>query len=224
MFDRLINLIGRDNVEKISKLNILLVGIGGVGGFALEALVRTGVKNITIIDGDTFSLSNVNRQILCKHDNIGKNKVDEAIIRAKNINPNININGIVDNISANNIDSLGVFDYIIDACDDVLAKIELLKYANNKNIKIIMALGTGKKLDPTQVKITTLNKTCYDPLAKKMRIEAKKIGLNLNIPVVYSEESPINNNQIIASSIFVPSVVGITMVYYIINDIINSNK
>ena len=221
MFDRLELLIGKENVEKISKINVLIVGIGGVGGTALEALVRSGVKNITIIDKDVFSESNLNRQILSTRDSIGLYKVDVGIDRCKSINPNVNITGLKINLDEKNVNELEYFDYIIDACDDINAKLALMQYANKNNINLISSMGTGKRLNPSNVIITRLDKTSNDPLAKKMRYEARKRGLKLNIPVVCSKEEPINNDRIIASSIFVPSTAGLMLAYYIIEKVIN---
>ena len=204
MFDRLELLIGKENIEKISKINVLIVGIGGVGGTALEALVRSGVKNITIIDKDVFSESNLNRQILSTRDSIGLYKVDVGINRCKSINPDVNITGLKINLDEKNVNELEYFDYIIDACDDINAKLALMQYANKNNINLISSMGTGKRLNPSNVIITRLDKTSNDPLAKKMRYEARKRGLKLDIPVVCSKEEPINNDRIIASSIFVP--------------------
>ncbi len=221
MFDRLELLIGKENIEKISKINVLIVGIGGVGGTALEALVRSGVKNITIIDKDVFSESNLNRQILSTRDSIGLYKVDVGINRCKSINPNVNITGLKINLDEKNVNELEYFDYIIDACDDINAKLALMQYANKNNINLISSMGTGKRLNPSNVIITRLDKTSNDPLAKKMRYEARKRGLKLNIPVVCSKEEPINNDRIIASSIFVPSTAGLMLAYYIIEKVIN---
>lgn len=221
MFDRLELLIGKENIEKISKINVLIVGIGGVGGTALEALVRSGVKNITIIDKDVFSESNLNRQILSTRDSIGLYKVDVGINRCKSINPDVNITGLKINLDEKNVNELEYFDYIIDACDDINAKLALMEYANKNNINLISSMGTGKRLNPSNVIITRLDKTSNDPLAKKMRYEARKRGLKLNIPVVCSKEEPINNDRIIASSIFVPSTAGLMLAYYIMEKVIN---
>ena len=221
MFDRLELLIGKENIEKISKINVLIVGIGGVGGTALEALVRSGVKNITIIDKDVFSESNLNRQILSTRDSIGLYKVDVGINRCKSINPDVNITGLKINLDEKNVNELEYFDYIIDACDDINAKLSLMQYASRNNIKLISSMGTGKRLNPSNIIITRLDKTSNDPLAKKMRYEARKRGLKLNIPVVCSKEEPINNDRIIASSIFVPSTAGLMLAYYIIEKVIN---
>ena len=221
MFDRLELLIGKENIEKISKINVLIVGIGGVGGTALEALVRSGVKNITIIDKDVFSESNLNRQILSTRDSIGLYKVDVGINRCKSINPDVNITGLKINLDEKNVNELEYFDFIIDACDDINAKLSLMQYASRNNVKLISSMGTGKRLNPSNVIITRLDKTSNDPLAKKMRYEARKRGLKLNIPVVCSKEEPINKDRVIASSIFVPSTAGLMLAYYIIEKVIN---
>lgn len=222
MFDRLERLIGTDSLNKLHNTHILLVGLGGVGGISLEALIRSGVGNIHVIDKDIFELSNLNRQILSDINNIYDNKVDVAIKRGKSINKDINITGEAKCLTVDDIDKLGSYDFIIDACDDVKIKIGLIKYARKNNIPIICAMGTGKRLDPTMVKISTLDKTYNDPLAKKMRQELKKEHLNLNVPIVYSPELPLNHDSIIASSIFVPSTAGLYLAYYVIDKIITS--
>lgn len=222
MFERLELLIGKEALDKISKVNILLVGVGGVGGTCLEALVRSGVQNITIIDGDDFQVSNLNRQILATKDDIDKPKVEVAIKRMLRINNKLNIHGKKIYLNEENINTLGNFDFIIDACDDVKAKLGLIKYAEENNIHIISSMGTGKRLNPSNVIITRLDKTSNDPLAKKMRYEARKLGLNLKVPVVCSKEDPISKDRIVASSIFVPSTAGLTIAHYIIEKVINS--
>lgn len=226
MFDRLVSLIGTDNLEKIQRKHVLLVGVGGVGGFALESLVRSGFKNITIIDGDTIHITNLNRQIITNTNNIGEEKAVEAKNRALSINPNININAINTFLTKENIsDYLNEnYDYIIDACDDIPIKLELIKYAVNNNIKIITCLGAGKKLNPTKLEITTLNKTFNDPLAKKLRYEIKKENIPLNIPVVFSSEEVVNKDKVIASAIFVPACAGIMLANYVFNDIIKPQE
>ena len=221
MFDRLELLIGKENLDKLSKINVLIVGIGGVGGTALEALVRSGIKNITIIDFDVFAESNLNRQILATLNDIGSFKVDVGIKRCKSINPNVNITGLKMRLNEENINTIGHFDYIIDACDDVNAKLLLMEYASKENISLISSMGTGKRLNPSNVIITRLDKTSNDKLAKKIRYEARKRGLSLKIPVVCSKEDIINNDRVVASSIFVPSIAGLMLAYYIIEKVIN---
>ena len=220
MFDRLINLIGENNFKLIKNKKVLLVGVGGVGGFTLEALIRSGIHNITIYDDDAIELSNLNRQIISNLNNIGNKKIDEAIKRAKSINNEINICGYIEKISEKNIDNIGKFDYIIDACDDLKAKVLLIKYALKNNIKIICALGTGKRITSDNIVIKKLKDTKNDPLARNLRKYISKEGLSMNIPVIYSEDLPINNDKVIASSIFTPAIVGIKLANYVISDII----
>ena len=221
MFERLERLIGKEAVEKINQKKILLVGVGGVGGTVLEALVRSGIKNITIADGDVFDESNLNRQILSTQEVIGQKKVDVAKKRVFDINRDANIQTIDYNLTEESISNLDKnYDFIIDACDDVKAKLELMKFAEFNNISIICSMGTGKRLNPSMVKISTLNKTYNDPLSKKIRYEAKKMGINTNIPVVFSEELPYNSDNVVASSIFVPSCAALNIAYYVIKKII----
>ena len=222
MFTRLIPLIGDDNLKKIENTKILLVGIGGVGGFTLEALVRSGFRNITIIDGDTIEESNLNRQIITNQDNISKDKVDEALNKYLLINPNLNLKAINIFLTKENFHEWinEDYDYIIDACDDIDIKVELIRYAEEHHIKIISALGTGKKLNPKYLEITKLNKTENDALAKKLRQRLRKENLSLNIPVVFSKETSIDTKNIIGSCIFVPSVAGIYLANYVFMDII----
>lgn len=222
MFDRWESLIGKNNLIKISNAKVLLVGLGGVGGACFESLIRAGISNIVVVDGDLFEDSNLNRQILATNDSINKYKVDVAISKGISINKNINIVGIKEYLSCDNIDLLEKdFDFIIDACDDVLVKLKLMEFASNNNINIVSALGTGKRIDPTSVIITTLDKTINDKLAKKVRSEARKRGLNLKIPVVYSKELPNDKSIGITSSVFVPNVAGIYLAYFVIKKIIS---
>ena len=222
MFDRLIPLIGSKNLDKIKKAKILLIGIGGVGGFVLESLIRSGFRDITVIDGDTIDKSNLNRQIITNIKNIGNSKVEEAYSRYAEINEDIELKVINVMLSKDNFSKYinEYYDYIIDACDDLKIKLELIRYSQLNHIKIISALGTGKKLDPKYLEITTLAKTENDPLARKLRYLARKENLDLNIPVVFSKEKPIDSKNILASCIFVPAVAGIYLANYIFLDII----
>lgn len=220
---RIEKIIGIDNINKLNNIKVLLVGIGGVGGITFEMLVRSGIKNITIIDFDTFEESNLNRQILSLNSNINQNKVDVAKKRALEINPNCKINAISKKVDINILDSLSPdFDYIIDACDDVKAKVALVKYAVKNNIKIISCCGTGNRVNPEKLKISNIWKTEYDPLAKKFRSELRKNEINYKLPVVYSSEEPlIKTNGFVGSMAMVPNSAGILLASYVINDIID---
>lgn len=221
MYDRIINLIGIDNFNKIKNSKILLVGVGGVGGFAFETLIRSGFQDITIIDKDIVEITNLNRQLVANLNTIGMPKVEVAVNTAKNINGNIKIKAINEFLSKDNINELeNDFNYIIDACDTLNTKLELIRFASVNNIKIISSMGVGNRIDASRIKITKLNKTSNDPLARNLRKLVKDNNLNSNIPVVYSEEIPYKKGEV-DSMITSPSVAGILMVNFIINDIIN---
>ncbi len=216
MFERTEHLIGIENLQKIKNTKITIIGIGGVGGTALECLIRSGVEDITIIDNDVFSESNFNRQILSSNDNLGESKVLAAKKRMLTINPNIKVNCEKLFLTKDNIDILNNSDFIIDACDTVDTKIEIIKYAQEHNIHLISSMGMGNRFDPSKLYITTLGKTEYDPLSKKIRGILRRNNISLNIPVVASKEVPIKSN-IIASMMPVPSAAGLLLAYYVIN-------
>ena len=221
MFERVISLIGESNYNKIKDKKILIVGVGGVGGTALEALVRSGIENITIVDYDIIDKSNLNRQLITNETNIGNLKALEAKKRCLSINNNLNIKTFDIKLNKENIDIIkDNYDYIIDSCDSIDAKIELYKYAKNNNIKIISSMGMGNRLDPSKICISTLNKTINDPLARIIRKRCKDEGIDLDIPVVYSLELPIKKDGVY-SMIITPSTAGLYIAYYIINHIIN---
>ena len=218
--DRLESLIGKENLNKLQNIKIAIVGIGGVGGYVLEGLVRSGVMNITLIDGDKIDPTNLNRQIISTSNNIGELKVNEAAKRVLQINPNVVVNKFSIFLTKENIQDIigNDFDYVIDACDDVNAKIELIKFCYKNNIKIISSMGTAKKLDGTKFKIDTLNNTKYCPLAKKIR---KSLSLDEQkyTTVVYSEEVQKDIN-VLGSISYVPAIAGLLICNAIINDII----
>ena len=222
---RLESLVGNEVVEKISKLKILVLGLGGVGGYALEALVRSGVSNLTIVDGDTIKPSNINRQIIATSKNNNKYKTKEWKKRIKRINPDAIVNIINTHITEDNMEVLfsDNYDYIIDCCDTSKVKIKLVTECDKKGIKLISSMGMANKLDPTQIKISTLDKTDTDPLAKKIRRElgSKNKELMKNVKVVYSDEKAINNVEL-GSVAYVPSVAGLYICKIIVDDIIEN--
>lgn len=224
MFDRLTSLIGKEMADKISNTKVLLIGIGGVGGYALEGLVRSGIKNITIVDYDIIDASNLNRQIITNCNNIGLSKVREASLRAKSINPNINIKTIEEKVDCDNLVSIidNNYDYVIDACDTTLVKFLLMKYRDIYGYKLISSMGTAKKLNPEKLEITTLDKTSYDPLAKKLRSMLKKEKINGKFFVVSSTEESKDTGNVLGSIITVPAVAGLYLASYVINSIVNS--
>ncbi len=223
MFSRFISLIGENNFKKIQNTNIIIIGLGGVGGYVLESLIRSGITNIYLIDNDKIELSNLNRQLLTNKNNIGKYKVDEAKNRALTINNSANITCYNMFLDINNINILNniKIDYIIDCCDTINTKFELIKYSIKKHIKLITCLGTAKKLHPELLKITTLDKTSYDPIAKILRKKVRDAKINNKIIVLSSEEKIIKGeNNILGSTSFTPGVAGLLITSYIINDIV----
>ena len=221
MFERLITLIGEDDVNKLKKANVLIVGLGGVGGYALEILVRSGIYNLTIVDGDIVELSNLNRQIISKRDVIGKPKALVAQARTLEINPDVNLKVINEFISEDNFSLLNIdsFDYVIDACDDLNLKILLIKNAGK--YKLISSMGTANKMDMTRFKITTIDKTSYDPLAKIIRKKIKEEKIRTKFKVVSSDEKVMKNGTKLGTIAYMPAVSGLLCASYVINDIIN---
>jgi tRNA A37 threonylcarbamoyladenosine dehydratase len=223
MFERVIKLIGNDNLEKIKNKTVCVIGLGGVGGYATESLVRSGIENIIIVDYDTIDISNLNRQIITNQKNIGMKKTNEAELRVKSINPKCKVTKIDTFINEDNIDIIfkNNIDYLIDACDSVYTKQMLIKECLDRNIKIISSMGTGNKLDPTKLEITDIRKTSYDPLAKKIRKYVINQKLKGHIPVVYSKEQNAKFKGSIPSMVFVPATAGLILANYVIRDIIN---
>lgn len=224
MFDRTLKMIDEQLLEGIKKQKILLVGVGGVGGFALESLVRLGFLNITLVDADAIEESNLNRQIISTRENLGKKKVEVAKERALNINPNANIITYNLFLQEENMDAIfqEKYDYIIDACDTITTKYLLIRKALETNTRIISCMGTGNRLDPSKVTITRLDKTNNDPLASAMRTILRKNNVSLKVPIVWSSEIPKKSKEkAVGSIVLVPAAAGLQLVYFILNDLIN---
>lgn len=222
MFDRLESLIGNDSVSSIKSKKILVLGVGGVGGYVVEALVRSGVEQITIVDMDKIEESNLNRQIIALHSTLGKYKVDVLKERILDINQNATVKTLKCRINEDEIGELNLkeYDYVVDAIDDVRVKVALAKYALDNGVKLIVSTGTARKLHPEKLKMTTLDKTSYDPLARRLRSALKGYKQN-KLVVLASEEVPIElKGESLGSSAFVPSSGGLLIASYIINDIL----
>lgn len=225
-FSRIETLIGKDKLSHIKSKTVMIIGLGGVGGYALETLVRNGIENIIIVDFDKIDITNINRQIIALHSTINENKTDMFFNRIKDINPNCNVVIINKFIDENNIDNLfeNKMDYVIDACDTVDTKKLIIKKCLDKKIKFISCMGTAKKLDPTKLEIVDIRKTTYDKLAKIIRKWVKDENIKQKIFVVSSSEKVMNNfdnTSDLGSMSFVPNVAGILCVKYIIDDIIS---
>lgn len=186
-------LLGADAMSNLGAARVIIFGVGGVGGYALEALVRSGVGSITAVDADTVSLSNINRQIIATEKTVGRLKVEVARERALEINPDIEFNAISLFYTEENAQSINLsdYDYVIDAIDTVKSKIVLIINATAAGVPIISSMGTGNKLDPTAFKVADIYKTSVCPLARVVRTELKKRGIK-NLKCVYSEELPKN--------------------------------
>lgn len=224
MFERTSLLIGEDNLNKIRNLNILVLGVGGVGGYAIETLIRSGLEKITLVDYDKIDITNLNRQIITNSGNIGKDKVDEFKKRILSINKNVEVNIINKKIDKDNIDLLFKYnyDYIIDACDTVIVKKLLIKECHNRGINLISVCGMGKKLDPSKVKVCDIRNTSYDPIAKILRKYVKDEKIKGKVICISSDEKPINNDKNITSSMMmVPATAGVMAASYIINKTIS---
>lgn len=229
-------LIGEKSVEVLARSHVALFGVGGVGGFVLEGLVRSGVGQLTVIDGDCVSETNLNRQIIATASNVGEDKVTVSVKRAKEINPNVKIEGIKSFFLPENSASIDFseFDYVIDAVDTVSAKIEIIKRARAEGKPLISCMGTGGKTDPSKLKVASIEKTDYCPLAKVMRRELKKLGIK-NVKVVYSDEQTAepqclteerikNGRTPPPSMIFVPATAGLLIAREVVFDLIGQNK
>ena len=221
-FERL-ELLIHEKINNIYNKTVLIVGLGGVGSYAVEALVRSGISNLIIVDNDTISLTNLNRQLMTYHSNISKFKTDEIEKRILDINPNAKVTKITEFIDLNNINKLFEYniDYVVDACDTLIVKMELIRICKRKNIKLISSMGTGNKMDPSKLKIIDIRRTSYDPIAKKIRKMIKDEKINGKVMVVCSDEEPkVKIDKEIPSNSFVPATAGLFCASYIINDIV----
>ncbi len=225
---RTLMLIGESALEKLKNSHVIVFGCGGVGGNVIEALARSFVGKITVVDNDTVSLSNLNRQLLATHNTVGKSKVDVAKERILSINPQCEVTALNMFFLPENADSIDFtqYDYIVDAIDTVSAKLELAKIAQKLGIEIISSMGTGNKLHPEMLEISDVYKTSVCPLARAMRNLCKKNGIK-KLKVVYSKEDPKsdmkvmeNNKAVPASSAFVPCAAGIIIASAVVNDLI----
>lgn len=230
-FSRTEMLFGKNAMQKLSSSRVAVFGIGGVGGYTVEALARSGVGAIDLIDNDTVSLTNLNRQIIATHNTIGRYKADVAAERVKQINPDCVVSAhklfylpeTADEIDFTN------YDYIVDAIDTVSGKLAIIQNAHNCGVPVISCMGTGNKIDPTALEVSDIYETSVCPLARVMRRELKKRGIE-RLKVVYSREEPLKpleiceeegaKREIPASCAFVPSVAGLIIAGEVIKDLI----
>lgn len=235
-FSRTEILLGAEALEKLAKSRVAIFGLGGVGGYAVEALARSGIGQLDLIDNDIISLSNLNRQILATHKTIGKQKTDAAASRVAEINPECRVRTYNTFFLPENSAEFDFaqYDYVVDAIDTVSGKIGLVMAAQKAGVPIISAMGTGNKFNPAAFKVADIFKTAVCPLAHVMRKELRKRGIS-HLKVVYSEEMPIkpdmssdvveespNRRAIPGSTAFVPPVAGLIMAGEVVKDLINA--
>ena len=226
-FERTALLLGKASVEKLAEKRVAVFGVGGVGGFVCEGLVRAGIGAIDIVDKDTVALSNLNRQLIALHSTVGKNKVDVLEERLKDINKNLIIKKYKCFFLPETSETFDFreYDYVVDAIDTVTGKIELILKAKEAGVPIISAMGAGNKLDPTAFQVSDIYKTSVCPLARVMRRELKKRGVE-KLKVVYSKEEPIKpqfeeGEEVVPGSIsFVPPALGLIIAGEVVKDLI----
>lgn len=237
-FSRTELLLGSEAMEKLKKSRIAVFGVGGVGGYTVEALARSGVGAIDLIDNDTVSLTNINRQIIATLDTVGRDKVEVARERIKSINPDCVVTEhkcFYLPETAERFD-FSSYDYVVDAIDTVKGKLEIVMRAKECNVPVISSMGAGNKLDPTAFEVADISKTSVCPLAKVMRVQLRKRGVN-HLKVVYSKEAPITpvinddareelsqtvRRTLPGSTAFVPSVVGLIIASEVVKDLIKN--
>jgi hypothetical protein len=226
-FERTALLLGKASVERLARKRVAVFGVGGVGGFVCEGLVRAGIGAIDIVDKDTVALSNLNRQLIALHSTVGKNKVDVLEERLKDINKNLIIKKYKCFFLPETSETFDFreYNYVVDAIDTVTGKIELILKAKEAGVPIISAMGAGNKLDPTAFQVSDIYKTSVCPLARVMRRELKKRGVE-KLKVVYSKEEPIKpqfeeGEEVVPGSVsFVPPVVGLIIAGEVVKDLI----
>lgn len=227
MFNRLEKIIGTENLKKLNSKTVAIIGVGGVGSYAVEALARNNIGRLILVDFDEVDITNINRQIEALNSTVGLKKAEVLKERILDINPKCDVKVILEFIDQNNMDLIfnEKIDYLIDACDTIATKKAVIEECIKRNIKFISSMGTGNKLNPKLLEITTIDKTNYDPLAKIMRKWAKDNKIEKKIKVVSSTERPIKTgDRTPGSCSIVPSSAGILCASYIINDIVSINS
>jgi tRNA threonylcarbamoyladenosine dehydratase len=222
VFVREIALLGADGFAKLTKANVAVCGVGGVGSYLAEALARAGIGKLIIIDFDQVTKSNINRQLYALHSTLGQDKAELAARRINDINPEcqVEVKKIFLDEHTDYNELFADIDYIADAIDYVNGKVAMIKFAKSNDIPIISSMGTGRRLDPTRMAIADISKTYNCPLAKSIRHQLKQIGIYKGVNVLFSDELPIKSDEDFISSIsFVPSVAGLIMASKIVKDI-----
>ena len=230
-FSRTALLLGEEGVQKLNKARVAVFGVGGVGGYAVEALARSGVGAFTLVDPDRVSESNINRQIIALSSTVGRYKTQVAADRIRDINPDCRVETKeIFYLPENDEIDFSSFDYVVDAVDTVSAKLAIIQRAKEAGVPVISAMGAGNKLDPTRFEVSDIAKTTVCPLARVMRRELKKRGIE-HVKVVYSQEEPQpakaadeeTGKPIPASVAYVPSVAGLILASEVVKDLTEAN-
>ncbi len=237
-FSRTELIIGSEGVRHLATMTVGVFGLGGVGAATVEALARSGIGQLILVDFDQVSVTDINRQLIALESTLGMYKVDVAKKRIQDINPACNVIGVKKYFQAKDAESFFIYkyDYIVDAIDTLPAKIDLIEKSYRKDIPIIAAMGAGNKLEPAKLTVADISKTCTCPLARKVRLELRKRGINKGIKTVFSKEQPIYERQLIqkqgpansrlipGSTAFVPPVTGYIMASEVVRDLLELKR
>lgn len=224
-FLRTIGVIGEDNFKKLNNSSVIVFGLGGVGGAACEALVRSGIGSVAIVDKDVVDITNINRQIIATDETVGMKKTDAMKKRLLSINPSLKIVKYDLFYLPETADEINLseYDFAVDCIDNVTAKLELVERCNRLGVPVISSMGTGNKLHPEMLEIADISKTSVCPLARVMRRELKKRGIN-KLPVVYSKEEPVKTELSVPGSMsFTPPVAGYLICSYVVRKLLDIN-
>ena len=227
--ERTQRLIGGANVEKLQSSSVLLFGLGGVGSYCAESLVRAGIGRFTIVDGDVVSVSNINRQLIALHSTVGRNKTDVTKARMLDINPSVKVDCLTAFYGVETKDAIDFaqYDFVIDAIDDVEGKLLIIQKAKEADVPVICCMGTGNRMDPNQFAIMDIEETKGDPLARVIRTRLRKMGVQ-DVPVLLSRAPRVNcmpdyepgQGKMIASISYVPAVAGLLCASYVVDHLL----
>jgi len=233
-YERLVRLIGPDQLARLRDSRVLIAGVGGVGSYVCEALARSGIGHLVLVDNDAVDVTNLNRQIEALHSTVGLRKAEVLRQRVLDIDPGTEVTVHDTMVTAAGLDALfdQPVDYVVDAIDTITCKLDLIDYAQRHGIPVISSLGMANRRDPTQVVITRLDKTTDDPLAKAMRSQARRRGIDLKVKVVFSREKPLIASELtdpqgltskqrhqLGSTVFVPAAAGLALAYAVFEDL-----
>ena len=232
MDSRTIALIGMEAYQKLKEKKVMIFGAGGVGGYVIESLARSGIGGMTIVDFDKITISNLNRQIISLQSTLGRDKAEVAAMRIKDINPDIKVKYEVKRVEEESMGSFSLeeYDYVIDAIDDVKGKLAIIQTAKTAGIPVISCMGTGNKLNPMQLRVADIGETEICPLARVVRKELRKAGIQDGVKVVYSAEIPIESElqeegrKVPASMVFVPGTAGLLIGSIVAWDLMNMHQ